>query len=160
MRSREEIIVEYDTQQRELYKQNDKRCIYPIWPHKVGIHKAGGNFPAMVARKHFEDLGYKVLPSYYLVRNPNIRKDNAGFKFLCKMFGNENTTKVIEHAKEIGLKGGDPDLFVYNDKDKFSECFFVEAKEKDELSSNQKKLIPIIEKYLCKVLIVRVKRQM
>jgi hypothetical protein len=154
-KSFEEIIIEYPMKQRKLYDKNDEKCIYPIWPSKVGIHKAGGNFPAMVAREYFEDLGYIVLPQYYLVRCPKQRKSNEGFKLICKIFSKQRVSKVLDASKAINLKGGDPDLFVY--KKNFTEGFFVEVKEKDKLSTNQLSLIPIIEKYLCPVLIARVK---
>ena len=86
---KQEMIVEYDLAQRVLYNNNDPACIYPIWQWRVGIHRKGGNFPAMVARKYFEDLGYKVLKQYYLVRSPNQREYNEGFRIICKIFGKE-----------------------------------------------------------------------
>lgn len=150
--SRRETIVTYDRRQRELYRNDDPRCIYPQWPGRVGIHRRGRNFPAMVARKHFEDQGYQVLKQYYLVRCSRQRETNEGFAFLCTLFGERKLRTVIAEAGS--LKGGDPDLFVY--REDRSDCFFVEVKEKDQITGNQATLIPIIEKHLCPVRIVRV----
>lgn len=147
-----EIVIQYDPAERELYKNDDPTCMYPMWPSRVGIHKKGRNFPAMVARKYFEDDGYKVLKQYYLMRCHRQRETNEGFKFICSIFGEGNLRQVISDANP--LKGGEPDLFVYMED--LSECFFVEAKEKDQITRNQSILIPIIEKYLCPVKIVRV----
>ena len=147
-----EIVIKYDSAQRELYKNEDPTCIYPFWPSKVGIHKKGRNFPAMVARKYFEDNGYKVLKQYYLMRCHRQRETNEGFKLICGIFGEGNLRQVISDAKP--LIGGDPDLFVY--KQDSSDCFFAEVKENDQITRNQSILIPIIEKYLCPVKIVRV----
>jgi hypothetical protein len=147
-----EIIIQYDPSQRELYKNEDPACIYPLWPSKVGIHKKGRNFPAMVARKYFENKGYKVLNQYYLMRCHRKRETNEGFKFLCGIFGEDKLRHVISNARP--LIGGDPDLFVY--KEDCSDCFFVEVKENDKITRNQSILIPIIERYLCPVKIVRV----
>ena len=44
-----EKIFKYVPAQKRYYKNGDRRCIYPQWGKKYGIHKAGGNFPAMVA---------------------------------------------------------------------------------------------------------------
>jgi hypothetical protein len=148
-----EITIEYSPAQRTLYDNNDPSCIYPIWPCRIGIHKKGGNFPVMVVSKYYEDKGYTALARYLLVRCPNQREYNDGFRTICKIFGKEKMLQVLQASRH--LKGGDPDLFVYN-KD-FSECFFVEVKEKDNLILNQLALIPIIKKYLCPVYIVRVK---
>jgi len=53
--------------------------------------------------------------------------------------------------------GGDPDLFVLKDEKNIWSCFFVEVKENDQITENQKALFPIIETYLCPVFIARVR---
>jgi hypothetical protein len=151
---REEIIIDYSLEQRKLFLKNDAKCIYPTFP-RIGIHRTGGNFPAMVVRKHYEDLGYSVVDRYFLIRCSRKRENNDGFKKLCKIFGEEKVNKTLADAKSKKLKGGDPDLFVY--KEDFSESFFVEVKENDELIQNQLILIPIIEKHLCPVYVARVR---
>ncbi len=152
---KEEIVIEFPKVQKELYKNNDPRCIYPIWHAKIGIHRAGGNFAAMVVRKYFEDQGYTVLKDYLLVRCNRKREVNPGFQFLIKFFGKDKINKVIEASKRLSLRGGDPDLFVYRTDG--SKSFFAEAKYTDKLTKNQLALFPIIEKYLCPILVVRVK---
>ncbi len=150
-----EITVTYPREQRDLYKHDDPCCIYEQWPGRVGIHKAGRNFPAMVAKKHFMDKGYSVLKQYFLMRCPRQREYNEGFAMLCKIFGEPAVRQLIKNA--LPLKGGDPDLFVY--KPDLTEKFFVEVKENDELTSNQLQLFPLIVKHLCPVYVVRVKPQ-
>jgi hypothetical protein len=152
-----EIPLAYPDIQRKLYFRINPRTVYPLWKRNVGIHKAGRNFPVMVAEKFFEDLGYKVLDRYLLVRQPRKREENPGYKKLCGIFGEKKVKKVVEESKP-SLKnqpGGDPDLFVYKRGDK--EFFFVEVKENDRLTENPKNLFPIIEKYLAPVYVVRVR---
>jgi hypothetical protein len=151
----QEIIVYYDARQRELYMRNDPACIYPRFHSTVGIHKQGRNFPAMVARHHFESRGYRVLKDYLLVRCCRQRESNAGFRYLCELMGEEKLRAVIREAGN--LRGGDPDLFVYTEDG--SDYFFVEVKENDQLMDNQLRLIPMIEKHLCPVHIVRVRQR-
>jgi len=55
-------------------------------------------------------------------------------------------------GKEIA--SGDPDLFVYNENT--GDCFFVEIKEKDHVTDNQRILFPLIQKLLCPVFVARV----
>lgn len=152
-----EIPLAFPDIQKELYFGSNPKTVYPIWRWNVGIHKAGRNFPVMVAEKFFKDLGYKVLDRYLLIRQPRKKEDDPGYKKLCRIFGKKKVKKVIEEEKS-SLKtqpGGDPDLFVYKRKDK--EFFFVEVKENDRLTENQKNLFPIIEKYLAPVYLVRVR---
>jgi hypothetical protein len=152
--STQEILVRYDGRQRDLYMRDDPACIYPRYHSKVGIHKRGRNFPAMVTRHHFESRGYLVLKDYLLVRCCRQRESNAGFHFLCTLMGEEKLRTVIREAGN--LRGGDPDLFVY--KEDLSDYFFVEVKEKDQLMDNQLRLLPIIERHLCPVHVVRVRQ--
>ena len=126
-----EIPLAYPDNQKKLYFGNNSKSVYPFWKRNVGIHTAGRNFPVMVAEKFFEDLGYKVIDQYLLVRQPRKREDNPGYIKLCGIFGKTKVKKVLEESRPI-LKtqpGGDPDLFVY--KRKHKEFFFVEVKEND-----------------------------
>jgi hypothetical protein len=52
------------------------------------------------------------------------------------------------------MASGDPDLFVYNEST--GDRFFVEVKENDQITDNQKVLFPLIDKFLCPVFIARV----
>ena len=157
LKEHREIPLAYPDNQRKLYFGNNSRSVYPFWKRNVGIHKTGRNFPVMVAEKFFKDLGYKVLDQYLLVRQPRKRKHNPGYKKLCKIFEEETVRKVVEESRPIlnTQPGGDPDLFVY--KRKHKEYFFVEVKENDSLTENQKRVFPIIEKYLAPVYVVRVR---
>ncbi len=152
---KDEIIIKYPKVQKKLYREEDPKCIFPIWPHRYGIHRVGGNFAAMVVRKYFKDQGYSVLKDYLLIRCPGKRETNDGYHFLLKSFGKDKIERVIEESKKLSLRGGDPDLFVYRKNS--SEFFFAEAKDTDKLTKNQLSLFPIIEKYLCPVLVVRIK---
>ena len=160
---RREILIEYDSKQREYYRESDKRCIYEPWGRQLGIHKAGGNFPVMVAKKYFQDNNYCVEDNFLLVRNRNKREGNEGFRRLCNILGEERIRKVINIAnksfssKGKRIAGGDPDLFVFRNEKHFWSCFFVEVKEDDQITENQKALFPIIETYLCPVFIARVR---
>jgi hypothetical protein len=117
----------------------------------------------MVAKKYFQDSKYCVEENFLLVRNRKKRESNEGFRRLCKIFGEERVRKVIEIAdksfssKEKRIAGGDPDLFVFKNEKHFWPCFFVEVKENDQITENQKVLFPILETYLCPVLIARVR---
>jgi len=160
---RPEILIEYDSKQREYYRKKDKRCIYEQWERQMGIHKAGGNFPVMVAKKYFEKSKYVVEGNYLLVRNRKKRESMEAFKKLCRIFGEERIRKVIKKADKIfssrgkRIAGGDPDLIVYKNENHFGSCFFIEVKENDQITENQKALFPIIEAYLCPVFIARVR---
>lgn len=146
--------------QKRYYKSGDSKCIYPQWGKKNSIRKAGGNFPAMVARYHFEKAGYKVVDDYCLIRKPNQRSENAGYNLLCKIFGPTTVHEVICLSEALLCtkdvrRGGDPDLFVY--KTDFSDCFFVEAKEPpDKLRISQKIVMYFIRNLMCPVYIAKI----
>ena len=162
---RPEIFIEYDSKQREYHREKDRRCIFEQWRKQLGIHKAGGNFPVMVAKKYFQDSEYSVEDDFLLVRNRRKRESNEGFKRLCRIFGEERINRVIAEADEVfsfrgkGKSGGDPDLFVFKDEKHSWSCLFVEVKEDDQITENQKILFPILETYLCPVFIARVRRR-
>lgn len=160
---RPEILIEYDHKQREYYVKKDKRCIYEQWRRPLGIHKAGRNFPVMVAKKYFQDHKFCVEDYFYLVRNKKKRETMEAFRRFCRIFGEDRVRKVIEKADRIfssrgkRISGGDPDLFVFKNERQFWSCFFVEVKENDQITKNQKALFPILETYLCPVFIARVR---
>jgi hypothetical protein len=52
------------------------------------------------------------------------------------------------------IASGDPDLFVYNES--AGDWFFVEIKENDQVTDNQRILFPLIQKFLCPVFVARV----
>ncbi len=154
----EEINIYYEREQRLLYERKDSNCIYDQFERQVGINK--GNFVEMVAKKFFRDDGYNVESYYYLVRNRIKRERMPGFKIICQTFGEKQVQLLIEEADNVfrslgkRIASGDPDLFIYRNSGK--ESFFVEVKENDQITANQKLLFPIIQKYLCPVYIARV----
>ena len=84
----------------------------------------------------------------------------AGFLKICHIFGEAKVRLLIAEADEvfrsIGKKiaSGDPDLFVYNEHT--GDRFFVEMKENDQITDNQKILFPLVQEFLCPVFIARV----
>ena len=154
-KAKDEIIIEYPIEQKEFYHNEHINCIYPNWEGKIGIHKSGGNFPVMVATKYYEDLKFNVLNNYLLVRMKKKRYSDIGFKLISSIFAAEIVEKVLSEADSKKLTGGDPDMFVYNFN--LKKYFFIEVKENDKITSNQTKLFPIIEKYLCPVFVARIK---
>jgi hypothetical protein len=154
----EEIQITYPKEQRILYDKKDNRCIYRQFERQVGINK--GNFVEMVAKKYFKDQGYNVESYYYLVRNRNKRENMPGFMKICDIFGEPKVRLLIAQAENAfqsiskTVVSGDPDLFVYNESRQ--DRFFVEVKEKDHITDNQKILFPLIEKFLCPVFVARV----
>jgi hypothetical protein len=154
----EEILITYPRKQRNFYKKKDSRCIYDQFERQVDINK--GNFVEMVAKKYFEEQGYNVESYYYLVRNKNKREKMPGFSKICHIFGEAKVRLLIAEADEafrsIGKKiaSGDPDLFVYNEYT--GDRFFVEVKENDQITDNQKILFPLVQKFLCLVFVARV----
>ena len=157
--SRDVIVITYDLQQRSLYKQKDKNCVYEQFERQVGANK--GNFVEMVAKKYFENKGYCVESFYYLVRNRKKRERMSGFHKILEIFGETKVRKCIAEADAMFLSygkksaAGDPDLFVYRNRPS-KDCFFVEVKENDKIQPNQHVLFPIIEKHLCPVYIAKV----
>ena len=111
-------------------------------------------------KKYFEEQGYNVESYYYLVRNRNKREKMPGFSKICHIFGEAKVRLLIAEADEafrsIGKKvvSGDPDLFVYNEYT--GDRFFVEVKENDQITDNQKILFPLVQKFLCPVFVARV----
>ncbi len=114
----------------------------------------------MVAKKYFEEEGYSVEIYYYLIRNRKKRERMPGFKKICHIFSEGEVCLLIAEAERafhsIGKKiaSGDPDLFVYNENT--GDWFFVEIKENDHVTDNQRILFPLIQKSLCPVFVARV----
>jgi hypothetical protein len=154
-KAEDEIIIEYPIEQKEFYQNEHINCIYPNWERKIGIHKGGGNFPVMVATKYYEDLKFNVINNYLLVRMKKKRYSDIGFRLISSIFTKESVEKVLSEADSMKLTGGDPDMFVYNFN--LKKYFFIEVKENDKITSNQKKLFPIIDEFLCPVYIARIK---
>ncbi len=83
-----------------------------------------------------------------------------GFMKISHIFGKAKVRLLIAEADRafhsIGKKiaSGDPDLFVYNESTE--DWFFVEVKENDWVTDNQRILFPLIQKFLCPVFIARV----
>jgi hypothetical protein len=154
----EEIQITYSKEQRILYQQKDLSCIYDQFPRQVGINK--GNFVEMVSKKYFEEQGCNVEIYYYLVRNKKKRERMPAFKKICHIFSEDKVRLLIAEAdkafRSIGKKiaSGDPDLFVYNEST--GDWFFVEIKESDQVTDNQRILFPLIQKFLCPVFVARV----
>ena len=141
-----------------MYKKKDKSCIYDQFERQVGINK--GNFVEMVAKKYFKDHGYNVESYYYLVRNRNKREKMFGFMKICRIFSEPQVRLLIAESERIfpsvgkKIASGDPDLFVYNES--AGDWFFVEIKENDQVTDNQRILFPLIQKFLCPVFVARV----
>ncbi len=100
------------------------------------------------------------VPNSAYVRNRNKREKMAGFSKICHIFGEARARLLIAEADEafrsIGKKiaSGDPDLFVYNENT--GDRFFVEVKDDDQITDNQKILFPLVQQFLCSVFIARV----
>ncbi len=156
-----EISITYWRTQRELYRKKSPKCIYDQFERQVGINK--GNFVEMVAKKFFEDRGSCVESFFYLVRNRKKRESMSGFKKILQIFGEKKVRQLISEAdrafRSSGKKiaSGDPDLFVYNEQTE--EYFFIEVKDKDQVTGNQRILFPLLQKHLCPVYVARVARE-
>jgi hypothetical protein len=165
-------------EQKRLYMANDPSCIYYSyrWPYLKGRHKKGGEFPVVVARKHFVEHGYKVFVSgqskigikaFNLLNFPSARqKGDQSYLEMIEVFGKKKIDNFISIAeqekKKYGLRrnGGDPDLFIQNIHNP-SDKFFVEVKAQDftkrrryqdKLNNQQHLVFPLIEEYLkCQV---------
>jgi len=112
------------------------------------------HFPANITRKYFENKGYTALLSEMSGDNYKLFK---GDRRIEKKVTKENyqlfikTYDILRKDKVIKQAGGEPDLFVFNEK----EAFFVEAKRigplnhpDDMLRENQKVIISLIKLFL------------
>lgn len=158
-----ELAIGYEAEQKDFYFAEDKRCLYEQWSKPWGIHATGKNFPVMVAKGGLTDRGYDVYisgdktNSYALLRYRKKRISFEGYHLLCNVFGENRINEMIAEAEYMGLSGGDPDIFFCKTSTK--EYYFAEVKEDDQLTHNQIHLFPIIEKYLCPVIVIRVYKE-
>ena len=155
-----ESEVPYSQKEYDLYRKDDPSSKYKHvrWPLSKGRGRHG-EFPLIVVREHFRNLGYEVLASepelpdlsgFLLVSYPGKRrKGHPSFIQMERFFSKKciadlNIAADREKIEKTGnAGGGDPDLFVFNDQ----ECFFVEVKHKDQLNKNQLIAFPLIEKH-------------
>jgi hypothetical protein len=177
-----EFTIQVSEEQKRFYKVNDARSIYydSRWIYRKGRHK-GGEFPVVVARKHFMDQGYKVwvsgqsklgIDAFILAMFPSARKArDQSYLNMVKVFGEKKLDRfiaIIEQEKEkcgLARHGGDPDLFVQSTQNP-SDRFFVEVKAEDftgrrryhdKLNKQQHLLFPLIETQLkCQVRLAKV----
>jgi hypothetical protein len=169
--SKNEIKIYYDPAEKELYKKNSRRSAYfhVRWPLRQGRGKYG-EFPLVVVREHFRALGYTVLASepnlpndegFIVVSYPRKRAQrHPAYLRMAKIFGLEfleELNRRADAAKKLktgNRGGGDPDLFVYRGSGR-KDRFFVEVKDKDQLTPKQLVAFPFIEE-LCPVKVVRI----
>lgn len=177
-----EIIIQVPEEEKLLYEANDARCFYHSsrWTYRKGRHNKG-EFPVVVARKHFHDLGYIAWASgqsklgndvFILAMFPGARaRRDLAYLNMIEMFGEKKIRSFIEivekEKKDMGIPrhGGDPDLFIMNAQNP-GDRFFAEAKAedltgkssyKDKLNKQQLLVFPLIEKHLgCQVRLVRI----
>ncbi len=153
-----EIGIPFNLRELELYERGDPSSQYHAvrWPLRAGRGKHG-EFPLIVVREHFRGLGYTVWASepelpddtgFILVSYPGKRRDHhSAFVRMEQIFGKNTIAELnatADEAKRIqtrGRGGGDPDLFVFRESDRF----FVEVKWRDEITNKQIVTFPIIE---------------
>jgi hypothetical protein len=161
-----EIVVLVSEQEKKSYLNGGG----PIeqWPHRIGRHKEGAEFPMMAVRQLLLDQGYHVyvsglskvgIESYSLAMFPGQRKDRAF----------DNTKRVLDMDEgaldeflrlvrrrraysRLGNYGGDPDLLVQHGRRPLDR-FFVEVKAesrtyKDDLTNQQHLVFPLIRAHL------------
>jgi hypothetical protein len=157
---KEEIQIPFDPSEEDLYRKEDPSSRYAKvrWSLSRGRTKLG-EFPVVVVREYYRNLGYTVwasepeLPNdlgYLLVSYPGKRRqDHPAYATMKDIFGSdviEALNKKVDEEKrrETGnAGGGDPDLFVFNEE----ERFFVEVKHEDEINQNQEIAFPLIEDF-------------
>lgn len=158
---RSELAVPFDPAEEARYEAGSPDCVFHAsrWPLAAGRGRFG-EFPLVVVRKHYRQLGYTVwasepeLPNddgFILVSYPGKRRrGHAAYARMETLFGVAKLRKLNEatdrakQAKSKGLGGGDPDLFVFRGEEKF----FVEVKWNDEITEKQNATFPVIEKML------------
>ena len=171
-RYQDEITVEYDPVEHNLYRRGDPRCAYHQvrWPFTAGRAKYG-EFPLVVVREHYRRMGYVVLASeprlsneegFILLSYPGKRRaGDPAYRRMETIFGADvlqELNKLSDAAKrrETGnAGGGDPDLFVFSPTDPQNR-FFVEVKHRDRLLLKQYVTFPLIRS-ICPVVVVRLR---
>jgi hypothetical protein len=173
--------IAFDPLQKDLYdlqvkfKRQNPGCKYLLF-HSLKGKGRHGEFPLMVVREHFRNLGYKVLfsssvrdtpESFICASYPGLRGEeplHPAYMRMVRMFGFERLKEFNKKADKAKTKhkrgsnrgGGDPDMFVYKGNGRYIR-FFVEAKHKDKLLTNQKVVFRLIRKHLgCPVRVVRI----
>jgi hypothetical protein len=152
-RAAHEIPIAYPDEQRALFlSPKGNLSIYPKW-HRKGIQAKTGNFPAMVAKKYFRDIGFKVIVAPKIVWRIKPWDEGADRRKMDDLFGRDMIEKVRLGAEKLGLRGGDPDLFVYRDSGPSDyRRFFVEVKmPPDRTRASQKAVFQLYERYLAPV---------
>ena len=155
---RGEIPLPFPLGQYGLYRSASSACVYPRWPRSVGRSKHG-EFPVVVAREHFRNLGYSVwaaepeLPDndgFILVSFPGKRRDGHPAYARMESFFGTNVLRELNAKADAEKRrltgnagGGDPDLFVF----RASEHFFVEVKWRDHITPKQSVTFPLIERF-------------
>jgi hypothetical protein len=179
-----ELRIPFDPLQEYLYRRQVKQrrrlpgCIYPIW-HLLRGKSRHGEFPLVFVREYFLTRGYKVLFSdsggetsenFICASYPVLRRAkplHPAYRRMARIFGLERLNEfnnIAEKAKRrrkngSNRGGGDPDLFVYKGNGRRIR-FFVEAKHKDKLLTNQKVVFRLIKKHLrCPVKVFRIYSQ-
>ena len=148
-----EIPIAYPDEQRALFlSPKGNLSIYPSW-HRKGIQAKTGNFPAMVAMKYFLDLEFKVIPAPKIVWRIKPWDEGADRRKMDDLFGRDMIEKVRLGAEKLGLRGGDPDLFVYRDSGPSDyRRFFVEVKmPPDRTRASQMAVFQLYARYLAPV---------
>jgi hypothetical protein len=171
---RSELIVPYDPAQRKLYECDDPRSIFyrGRWPTDLRSgRQRSGRFPEIAVRASFRALGFSVLISeprmpdqegFILAHYARLReRHHPAYTRMFKHFPDEQLEEFnrIADAAKIATTGnragGDPDLFVFRPAD---ERFFVEVKDRDNLSRKQIATFPLIESILgCEVKLARLR---
>lgn len=139
---------------------------YAPWPHLVGRGKYG-EFPLVIVREHYRRQGYTVwfcepalekyadpdFVGFMLLSYPGRRRTgHPAFKRMQNVFGDATVAELNVEADRAKRRmnqgrgsrgGGDPDLFVFNGR----ERFFVEVKWKDHITAKQRLTFPLIERH-------------
>jgi hypothetical protein len=155
---RGEVLLPFDRGQDDLYRSGSSACVYPRWPRSIGRSKYG-EFPVVVTREHFRNLGYSVWASepelpdndgFILVSYPGKRRSgHPAYSRMESFFGADVLRKLNARADAAKRRltgnagGGDPDLFVFRE----SKHFFVEVKWKDRITRKQRVTFPLIERF-------------
>lgn len=175
-----ETIVQMAPRARELFRRRNPSSVLDGYqlPERKGINKSG---EFAVVRKLYDALSYESWLSgqaklgdstYLLTRMPDKRRQgDAAYRRIVDFLGEAAFTRFERVVSEARSRrshktvGGDPDLFVFNRRDR-SLRFFVEVKLEDQtrkppyrdtLGDNQELLFPLIARYLkCEVRIARV----
>lgn len=169
LRESDEVLIPYDPAEQKLYRQGKGMYAKPGvgWPLREGKSRFG-EFPLVVVREHFRQLGYVVLASeprlkaagfILLSYSGKQLKGDRAYRRMERIFGKQRLAELnarADLAKRRATRsrgGGDPDLFIFRKSDP-SDCVFVEVKHRDQLTPKQKAAFPFIRE-LCPVAVAR-----